>query len=63
VLYLKLLEALMGPKKGLVKCFNLENKALRPIGDLTINGIHVDTDILDENIISYDGKCHKARNG
>jgi hypothetical protein len=34
--------------------FNLENKALRPIGDLTINGIHVDTDILDENIISYD---------
>jgi hypothetical protein len=31
---------------GLVKCFNLENKALRPIGDLTINGIHVDTDIL-----------------
>jgi hypothetical protein len=39
---------------GLVKCFNLENKALRPIGDLTINGIHVDTDILDENIISYD---------
>jgi hypothetical protein len=56
VLYLgKLLEALMGPiKVGLVKCFNLENKALRPIGDLTINGIHVDTDILDENIISYD---------
>jgi hypothetical protein len=56
VLYLgKLLEALMGPIKkwGLVKCFNLENKALRP-GDLTINGIHVDTDILDENIISYD---------
>jgi hypothetical protein len=49
VLYLgKLLEALMGPIKkwGLVKCFNLENKALRPIGDLTINGIHVDTDIL-----------------
>jgi hypothetical protein len=46
----------MGPIKkwGLVKCFNLENKALRPIGDLTINGIHVDTDILDENIISYD---------
>jgi hypothetical protein len=44
----------MGPNKkwGLVKCFNLENKALRPIGDLTINGIHVDTDILDENIIS-----------
>jgi uracil-DNA glycosylase len=38
----------MGPIKkwGLVKCFNLENKALRPIGDLTINGIHVDTDIL-----------------
>jgi hypothetical protein len=56
VLYLgKLLEALMGPIKkwGLVKCFNLENKALRPIGDLTINGIHVDTDIL-MNIISYD---------
>jgi hypothetical protein len=45
VLYLKLLEALISPKKGLVKCFNLENKALRPIGDLTINGIHVDTDI------------------
>lgn len=57
VLYLgKLLEALMGPLKkwGLVKCFNLENKALRPIGDLTINGIMVNTDILEENIISYD---------
>jgi hypothetical protein len=49
---------------GLVKCFNLENKALRPIGDLTINGIHVDTDILDENIISYDQMASvTARNG
>jgi hypothetical protein len=65
VLYLgKLLEALMGPiKSGVFKCFNLENKALRPIGDLTINGIHVDTDILDENIISMIMECHKARNG
>ena len=57
VLYLgKLLDALMGPIKkwGLVKCFNLENKALRPIGDLTINGIAVNTDVLEENIISYD---------
>jgi DNA polymerase I-like protein with 3'-5' exonuclease and polymerase domains len=57
VLYLgRLLDALMGPLKkwGLVKCFNLENKALRPIGDLTINGISVNTDILEENIISYD---------
>jgi hypothetical protein len=45
VLYLNYSEALMGPiKMGLVKCFNLENKALRPIGDLT-NGIRVDTDI------------------
>jgi hypothetical protein len=47
----------MGPikKSGVLSSvFNLENKALRPIGDLTINGIHVDTDILDENIISYD---------
>jgi hypothetical protein len=44
----------MGPiKVGSCQCFNLENKALRPIGDLTINGIHVDTDIL-MNIISYD---------
>jgi hypothetical protein len=32
VLYLgKLLEALINKKVGLVKCFNLENKALRPI--------------------------------
>lgn len=57
VLYLgKLLDALMGPLKkwGLVKCFNLENKALRPIGDMTINGILVDTDILERNIITYD---------
>jgi hypothetical protein len=54
----------MGPiKVGSCQVFNLENKALRPIGDLTINGIHVDTDILDENIISYDQMCHKARNG
>jgi hypothetical protein len=50
----------MGPiKVGSCQVFNLENKALRPIGDLTINGIHVDTDILDENIISYDRMCHK----
>lgn len=57
VLYLgKLLDALMGPLKkwGLLRCFNLENKALRPIGDMSINGILVDTDILDANIISYD---------
>lgn len=64
VLYLaKLLDALMGPIKkwGLVKCFNLENKALRPIGDLTINGIYVNKDILEENIISYDQMARNTK--
>jgi hypothetical protein len=46
---------------GSCQCFNLENKALRPIGDLTINGIHVDTDILDENIISYDQMASQSK--
>lgn len=57
VLYLgRLLDALMEPIKkwGLVRCFNLENKALRPIGDMSINGILIDTDVLDSNIILYD---------
>jgi hypothetical protein len=38
--------------------FNLENKALRPIGILL--SIHVDTDILDENI-SYDQMVSQSK--
>jgi hypothetical protein len=39
-------EALMGPiKVGSCQVFNLK-QSLKTCGDLTINGIHVDTDIL-----------------
>lgn len=64
VLYLgRLLDALMGPLKKwkLIKVFNLENKTLRPIGDMTINGILIDTDKLDENIVDYDSKAGEAK--
>jgi DNA polymerase I-like protein with 3'-5' exonuclease and polymerase domains len=57
VLYLgKLLDAFMPTLKkwGLMKVFNLENKSIRPIGDLTINGVLVDKEKLDANIIAYD---------
>lgn len=53
VLYLgKLLDALLPVLKrwNLLKCFALENKSLRAIGDLTINGILIDIKALDENI-------------
>lgn len=65
VLYLgKLLDALMAPlrKWELVKCFNLENKALRPIGDLTINGILVNKNVLAENITIYDAAAASSKN-
>ena len=57
VVYLgKLLDRLYAPLKkwNLLRVFNLENKSIRPIGDLTINGILVNTDALDENIDIYD---------
>jgi hypothetical protein len=57
VLYLGfLLDALMTSIKkwNLTRVFKLENKAIRPIGDLTINGIRIDKTILDENIKIYD---------
>ena len=64
VLYLgKLLDSLMRPlrKWKLLKVFNLENKTIRPIGDMTINGVLIDTDKLDENIIDYDKNAEQAR--
>ena len=64
VLYLgKLLKNLMIPLKrwGLTKVFHLENKALRPIGDMTINGFNIDTVALDENIILYEQNALDTR--
>jgi DNA polymerase I-like protein with 3'-5' exonuclease and polymerase domains len=46
-------------KWDLMTCFKLENSALRPIGDMSINGIHVDTVALDENIENYDKEAKK----
>jgi len=57
VLYLgRLMKRLYGPlnKWGLVKVFRLENKAIRPLGDMTINGIEINVDRLEENIKDFD---------
>ena len=65
VLYLgRLLKALMGPLKRwkLLKVFNLENKSLRPIGDMTINGVDVNQVALSENIVTYDERAKVAKN-
>jgi DNA polymerase I-like protein with 3'-5' exonuclease and polymerase domains len=64
VLYLgKLLDALMGPltKWKLLKVFKLENKTLRPLGDMTINGVLINTQQLDNNIKDYDQKAYDAK--
>lgn len=64
VLYLgRLLDRLLPPLKKwkLTKVWKLENKALRPIGDMTINGIKIDTDRLEENIVSFDKAADDAR--
>lgn len=56
VLYMGKLYDLMMPslkKWQLVKKYNLERRALRPIGDLTINGVLVDTKALKENIVKF----------
>jgi len=65
VLYLgKLLDSLLPALKRwkLLKCFALENKSLRAIGDLTINGILIDTEALDENIILFEANAVTAKN-
>lgn len=65
VLYLgKLMKRLNGPlaKWGLRKVFKLENKAIRPLGDMTINGIEINVDRLKENIIDFDAAALKAKN-
>jgi DNA polymerase I-like protein with 3'-5' exonuclease and polymerase domains len=64
VLYLgKLLNALMPALKkwDLVKCWNLENKSIRPIGDMTINGVNIDKKALNENIITYEKRANDAK--
>ena len=53
VVYLgRLYEAILGDIKRnkLSKVLGLENKTLRPLGDMEINGIRIDTDALDANI-------------
>lgn len=57
VLYMKvlmdrLLKALA--RWDLMKAYKLERRALRPIGDFTINGVEVDCTALDENIEEFD---------
>ena len=64
VLYLgKLLNALMPALKkwDLVKCWKLENKSIRPIGDMTINGVNIDQKALKENIISYQKRADDSK--
>jgi len=61
--YLKmLLDKLMLPIKrwDLTTCYQLERRALRPIGDFTINGVEVDKKALQENIdlFNNDKKKH-----
>jgi len=64
VLYLGQLLDKMTPslkKWKLIKCFKLENASIRPIGDMTINGVEIDTEALDENIVNYDKRAGKAK--
>lgn len=64
VLYLgKLLNALMPALKkwDLVKCWNLENKSIRPIGDMTINGVNIDQKALQENIVNYEKRAKDSK--
>jgi len=63
VIYLKdLLDKLMLPIRrwDLTTCYQLERRALRPIGDFTINGVEVDKKSLQENIDKFiaDKKAH-----
>ena len=64
VIYLyALYKSIMRPltRHGLKTVFHLENKAIRPIGDLTINGMFVHTPSLDENIASYKAAVAKYK--
>lgn len=64
VLYLgQLLDALESVLKRwkLLKCFALENKSLRAIGDLTINGILINQDALAENILTFEVNALKYK--
>lgn len=57
VLYMgKLLDIMKRSLKkwGLMVVYGLECKALRPVGDFSINGIGVDIPALDENIAEFD---------
>ena len=56
-IYLGQLMAYMMPslkRWKLLKVFKLENKTIRPLGDMTINGIEIDVKALDENIILFE---------
>jgi DNA polymerase I-like protein with 3'-5' exonuclease and polymerase domains len=56
VIYLKfLLDKLLIPidRWKLNTCYQLERRALRPIGDFTINGVEVDTVALAENTANF----------
>ena len=52
----KLMAKLLRPLKKwkLMKVYNLERRAIRPIADMTINGALIDTDALDENIKEFE---------
>jgi DNA polymerase I-like protein with 3'-5' exonuclease and polymerase domains len=57
VIYLgKLLDRLKRvlTKWNLMTCFQLENSALRPIGDMSINGIRVNQAALAENVTDFE---------
>ena len=63
VLYLgKLLDMLLPPLKkwGLMKCWNMENRCLRAIGDMSLNGILIDKEALAENIVTYDKEAEES---
>lgn len=64
VLYLgKLMKRLYSPlqKWGLTKVFKLENKTIRPLGDMSINGIEINVEALEENIADFDIAADNAR--
>ena len=46
----------------LLKVYKLECAAVRPTGEYTINGILVDVDALDENIVEFTTAFNTARN-
>lgn len=65
VIYLGKLMAYMLPslkRWKLLRVFKLENKTIRPLGDMTINGFKINTKALDENIISFNDNALTLKN-